>query len=232
MAQRSAYSTTTRLIMKKLLDARYVGWSAILSGIVDLIGLVFLILFYVLEAPQILESGEPDTPPLFGTLNDASFIFVALFMVPVAIALHRKAQNQSPTMSQITLAIGLVGMAAIAISQALYVPRLISSVQQSPVLTISIGVMGLWLFLANLLAQRGKALPSSLSWLGVAVGASLLLMPVTYFAGGGSEIVNDPAAGLSNPFVITGFIIATLGLAVVYPVWAILMGRLFLREQR
>jgi len=48
--------------MKKLLDSRYVGWSAILSGVVDLLGLVFLILFYVLEAPQILESGEPSTP--------------------------------------------------------------------------------------------------------------------------------------------------------------------------
>lgn len=217
--------------MKKLLDAPYVGWAAILSGIADLIGLVFLILFYVLEAPQILQSGEPSTPPLFGTLNDASFIFVALFMVPVALALHLKEQTQSPTLSRIVLVIGLVGMAATAISQALYVPRLISSIQQGPLLTISIGVIGLWLFLVNLLARRGKTLPSGLSWLGMAVGASLILMPVTYFAGGGSEIVNDPSAGLSNPLVIAGFIAATLGLAVVYPVWAILAGRLFLRKQ-
>jgi hypothetical protein len=51
---------------------------------------------------------------------------------------------------------------------------------------------------------------------------------VTYFAGGGSALVNDPSASLSNPLVIIGFVIATLGLTVVYPVWAIFVGRLFL----
>lgn len=50
--------------MKKLLDSLYVGWSAILSGGVQFLGLAFLILFYALEAPQILQSGEPSTPPL------------------------------------------------------------------------------------------------------------------------------------------------------------------------
>jgi hypothetical protein len=217
--------------MKKLLDARYVGWAAILSGLVDLIGLVFLVLFYILEAPRILQSGEPSTPPLFGTLNDASFIFVALFMIPVAVALHQRQQNQSPALSWIALATGLIGVLVAATTQALYVPRVISTAQQSPLLTISIGTIGVWLFLVNLLARRGKTLPNGLGWLGMAVGASLIFLPVTYFAGGGSEMVNEPGASLSNPLVIAGFVVATLGLAVVYPVWAILLGRVFLHRQ-
>jgi len=215
--------------MNKMQNARSVGWAAILSGIADLIGLVFLILFYALEAPRILESGEPDTPPLFGTLNDASFIFVVLFMVPVALALHRRMQTHSPALSRITLVIGLAGMAAGAISQILYVPRVISSIQQSPLLTTSIGVLGLWLLLVNLLARRGEALPGGLTWLGQAVGASMLLLPVTYFAGGGSEMISDPAAALGNPIVIAGFLAAALGLSVVFPIWAIFVGRVFLR---
>ena len=67
--------------------------------------------------------------------------------------------------------------------------------------------------------------------LGFAVGVALILMPVTYFAAGGSAFVSDPSAGLSNPLVIIGFAIATLGLVVAYPVWAILVGRVFIRRQ-
>jgi hypothetical protein len=217
--------------MKKLLDSPYVGWAAILSGVVDLLGFVFLILFYTLEAPQILQSGEPSTPPLFGTLNDTSFIFVALFIVPVALALHKQEQAQAPTLSWIALIIGMIGMLATATVQALYVPRVISTAQQSPLLSIGIGTIGLWMLLVNLLGRRGTGLPSRLGWLGIAVGVSLILMPVTYFAGGGSALLSDSSSSLSNPLVIIGFAIATLGLVVVYPVWAILVGRLFLRRQ-
>jgi hypothetical protein len=84
--------------MKKLSVAPYVGWSAILSGAVDLIGFLFLLLFFALEAPRWIQSGEPNPPPLFGTLNDASFIFVALFMIPVAVALNKMNRSQSPTL--------------------------------------------------------------------------------------------------------------------------------------
>ena len=214
----------------RLLDSRFVGWSAILSGIVDLVGTVFLILFFALEAPQILQSGEPSTPPLFGTLNDATFVLVALFLVPVALALHARERAPAPALSWITLAIGLASLLAIATTQVLYVPRLLSSVQQSPLLTTSLGTMGLWLLLANALAWRGGTLPRGLSGLGIAVGLSLMLMPVTYFAAGGSDMVKDPSAGLSNPLVIAGFVLPMLGIGIGLPAWAILTGRFLLRE--
>jgi len=214
--------------MKKLLDSRYVGWSAILSGVVDLLGLVFLILFYVLEAPQILESGEPSTPPLFGTLNDASFIFVALFMIPPALALHMLLQLKTPTLARVTLMIGLLGLLAGAIVQLLYVPRVISSAQSSPWLTLSIGIIGVWMTMVNLLGRRGGNLAGGLSWLGMITGVLMSLLPVTYVVGGGSEIVNDPSASLSNPFIVTGFVISTFGFAILYPIWAIWIGRSFL----
>ena len=155
----------------RLLNSRFVGWSAILSGVVDLVGTVFLILFFALEAPQILKCGEPSTPPLFGTLNDATFVLVALFLIPVALALHARERTQAPALSWITLAIGLASLLAIATTQVLYVPRLLSSVQQSPLLTTSLGTMGLWLLLANALAWRGGTLPTGLSGLGHGQGS-------------------------------------------------------------
>lgn len=214
--------------MKKFLDSPYVGWSAILSGGVQFLGLVFLILFYALEAPQILQSGEPSTPPLFGTLNDASFIFVALFMIPPALALHMLLQLKTPTLARGTLMIGLLGLLAGAIVQLLYVPRVISSAQSSPWLTLSIGIIGVWMAMVNLLGRRGGDLSGGLSWLGMITGVLMSLLPVTYFVGGGSALVSDPSASLSNPLVIAGFVISTFGFAILFPIWAIWIGRLFL----
>jgi hypothetical protein len=195
--------------------------------VVDLLGFVFLFLFFALEAPQIVQSGESGTPPLFGTLNDASFIVVALCLLPVALALHEQERVQSPTGSRITLMIGILGMLNAAAVQALYVPRVISTAQQSPLLNLSIGTIGLWLLLVNVLG-RGTAILRGLAWLGIGIGVCLLLLPLTYFAGGGAALLDDASASLSNPLVIIGFATAMLGLGLAYPVWAILVGRRFL----
>ena len=216
--------------MTQWIGSRYAGWAAIMSGALNLLGFVFLLLFFALEAPQILQNGEPSTPPLFGTLNDATFILVALCLVPVALALHSQTEAQAPIWSRITLAMGLVAFLAIAVVQALYVPRLISTAQQSPLLTVGLGAMGAWLMVANWLRLRSRAPNVRLSWLGMAVGVCLLLMPVSYFAAGGSAVVNDPNTGMANPLVIVGFVLGMLGLGLGFSVWAILVGRQLLRR--
>lgn len=214
--------------MKKLLDSPYVSWSAILSGGSQFLGLVFLILFYTLEAPQILESGQPDTPPLFGILNDATFIFVALFMIPPALALYKLLQLKTPTLARVALVIGLLGLLAGAIVQLLYVTRVISLVQQGQWLPLSVGLIGVWMTMVNLLGRRGGILSGGLGWLGMITGVCMSLLPVTYFAGGGSEVINDPSASLSNPLLIAGFVLSLIGYAILFPIWAIWLGRSFL----
>jgi hypothetical protein len=216
--------------MTQWMGPRSAGWAAIMSGALNLLGFVFLLLFFALEAPQILQNGEPSTPPLFGTLNDAAFILVALCLVPVALALHSQAEAKAPIWSRITLAIGLLAFLAIAAVQALYVPRLISTAQQSPLLTVGLGAMGVWLMVVNWLRLRSRAPNLRLSWLGMAVGVCLLLMPVSYFAAGGSAVVSDPNTGIANPLVIVGFVLGMLGLGLGFSVWAILVGRQLLRR--
>ena len=213
--------------MKKLYVVPYVGWSAILSGAINLIGFVFLLLFFALEAPRWIQSGEPDTPPLFGTLNDASFIFVALFMIPVAVALNKMNRSQSPTFSLISLIIGMIGMLAMVIIQALYVPRLIQTAQQGILLNIALLFIGLWMILVNALG-RAAHLPRGLAWLGILVGVSIILLPVAVIAIGGSAFLDDPSIALSNPLFMFAFAAGVLGFSIGYAIWAILLGRLFL----
>jgi len=213
--------------MKKLYDVTYVGWSAILSGAIDLIGFVFLLIFFALEAPHWIQSGEPDTPPLFGTLNDASFIFVALFMIPVAVALDKMNRRQSPTSSLISLIIGMTGMLATAIIQALYVPRLIQTAQQGILLNIALTFIGLWMILVNALG-RVASLPRGLAWFGSVVGVSIILLPVAVIAIGGSAFLDDPSIALSNPLFMFAFAAGVMGFSIGYAIWAILLGRLFL----
>ena len=213
--------------MKKLYDVTYIGWSAILSGAIDLIGFVFLLLFFALEAPHWVQSGEPNTPPLFGTLNDASSIFVYLFMIPVAVALYKMNRRQSPTFSLISLIIGMTGMLATAIIQALYVPRLIQTVQEGMLGALALGFIGLWMILVNVLG-RAANLPRGLAWLGIVAGVSIILLPVAYLAAGGSALLDNPSIGLSNPPFMFAFAAGVLGLSIGYAIWAILLGRLFL----
>ncbi|HEX5941535.1 MAG TPA: hypothetical protein VFY66_04625 [Anaerolineales bacterium] len=213
--------------MKKLYVVTYVGWSAILSGALDLIGFVFLLLFFALEAPRWIESGEPNTPPLFGTLNDASFIFVALFMIPVAVALNKMNQSQSPTFSLISLVIGMTGMLATAIIQGLYVPRLIQTAQQGILLGTALFLIGLWMILVNALG-RAANLPQGLARLGIVAGVSIILLPLAGIAIGGSAFLDDPSIALSNPLFMFAFAAGVLGFSLGYAIWAILLGRLFL----
>jgi hypothetical protein len=213
--------------MKKFYDVTYVGWSAILSGAIDLIGFVFLLIFFALEAPRWIQSGEPDTPPLFGTLNDASFIFVALFMIPLAVVLDKMNRRHSSTFSLLSLIIGMTGMLATGIIQALYVPRLIQTAQQSVLLGTALFCIGLWMILVNALG-RATNLPRGLGWLGIVVGVSIIQLPVAVIAIGGSAFLNDPSTALSNPLFMFEFAAGVLGFSTGYAIWAILLGRFLL----
>ena len=213
--------------MKKLYDGTSVGWSAILSGAIDVIGFVFLLIFFALEAPGWIQNGEPNTPPLFGTLNDASFIFVALFMIPLAVVLDKMNRRHSPTFSLLSLIIGMTGMLATAIIQALYVPRLIQTAQQSVLLGTALFCIGLWMILVNALG-RAANLPRGLAWLGIVAGVSIILLPVAVIGIGGSAFLDDPSIALSNPLFMFAFAAGVLGFSIGYAIWAIVLGRLFI----
>ena len=66
---------------------RYAGWSAYMSAGLTIIGGVALILFYMLEAPQSIASGDT-SPQVFGPLSDYAGLFQFLFMLPLLSLIH------------------------------------------------------------------------------------------------------------------------------------------------
>lgn len=150
-------------------------------------------------------------------------------MIPVALALHRMEHSRVPALSWIALVAGMIGMLAAATVQALYVPRLMQTAQESILLTIALGLIGLWMVLVSVRGRANAArLPRGPAWLGIVVGVSLIQLPVTYILAGGSALIANPSSSLSNPLFIVGYAVGTLGISIGYAIWAIWLGRLFL----
>ena len=218
--------------MKSISVAPYVAWCTVLSGVIGLVGFIFLLLFYTVEVPAMLEQGQlTDRPQTFGTLNDASFIFVALLLLPGALAFYRSTKTKASAMSLLALVIGIVGLLTMAIIQTLYVSRIITA---SPVsdqlITLPFGVVGAWLLLVCIAGRSTRTLPAGLVWLGIASGVGMVLLPVTYFFAGAPQ-ASDLQAEMPGIPALIGFGLGVLGQTLGWPVWATWLGLTMLRTR-
>lgn len=75
----------------------YAGWSAYINAIANLIGAVSLALLF---------AGNPP----FGKVNDASSVFFALTLIPVALALHQLHRSVWSPSSLVVTAVGIAAM--------------------------------------------------------------------------------------------------------------------------
>jgi len=217
--------------MKNMSVAPYVAWCTLLSGLIGLVGFIFLLLFYTIEVPAMLEQGQLTADPqTFGTLNDASYIFVALFLLPGALELYRATRSKAPALSQFGLVLGVVGLLAMAVSQVLFVPRLIPTEQAAALQTISAGVVGVWLLLVCITGRSTGTLPGGLVWLGIASGVGMVLLPVTYFFAGTPQASTLQAEMPGVPAII-GFGLGILSQVIGWPVWTTGLGRFFMSHR-
>jgi hypothetical protein len=175
------------------------GWSAFAS-----VAATFLSLGLLVAA---LAAGEP-----FTTLNNIASVLEALVMVPMALALHRIFQPGAPGASSAAVVIGLIGMGAAAVLQALLAFGVLNQAQaRDPILAARWGLIGVWLLINGWLAQRGRVLPRGLARFGLASGAGFLALAVTGFLSGGEP----------GPL----FPLVSLAVLICYPTWAIWLGR-------
>lgn len=177
--------------------SRLASWSAYLSVAATWLGFILLVLFFSI--------GQP-----FGTLNDTASVLQVLFMIPVAIALHRLAPVNALQPSLATAVIGIGAMSIIAVLQSLIAinPALY------PVLTGAVlvagGGLGVWLVLANYLCRQYALLPNRLAWLGIITGLSYVVLVIGFLLSGQENIL---------------FGIGSLMVIIIYPIWAIWLGR-------
>lgn len=218
-------------VIKWFLASPWVGWSAVLSGAVAIVGNVFLLLFYIFQAPRMYAAGG-NAPDYLGRVNDAAIGIQTILLIPIALALLEALKLHGPVSLWQRYVVGaaLIGMLIIGCIQLLYAFHLISFEIQTRFVLPAYGIIGLWMILIHNQLRVQHILSPSLAWLGIVVGASYLLLFLSFFAFGGyaSAASNDPSAFFSNlPFIIATILSLLIGF-FAYPVWAIWLGRVIL----
>ena len=200
-------------------NSPFVGWAAIIGGVVGVIGFVSLILLFVF--------GEP-----FGTLNDILSIPTALLLMPLVFALYRLNAAGHSWLSLFALIAGLTGFLATAIGSVLLVSGRINF-EQSLVYGIGgFGLIGLWALMNSVMGLADHTLPKGLAWAGILLGVTptLALVAVLRADNIASALTamsgQTAAGGQTSPLVYVLFILGFISYAGL-PIWFIIMGRLF-----
>jgi heme/copper-type cytochrome/quinol oxidase subunit 4 len=183
--------------------SRYQGWPAIGSAAATVLMVIAAIL------GSSVNLGET-----------FSVLVIALMglMVLVALGLHLVSRGQAPALS---LAATIFSVLGAILTVAAHILRMAGVLSDAQFNTFGEGLgpaaIGLWLLLANYLALRGKALPRALAWIGLVAGAGYLLSGVGALLGGPRTLDEGPQNALSS--------IGPLGIFLVYPIWAVWLGR-------
>jgi len=198
---------------------QFVGWTAIIGGVVGVVGFVSLVLLFVV--------GEP-----FGTLNDLLSIPTAFLLAPLVVALYRLNAAEHAALSTLAVVAGLAGFFAMAIGSGLLLLGRISFEQSLLSGMGGFGLIGLWLLINSATGLSSHTLPRGAAWIGLllAVAPTLALMAVwragnvaTALASLGGQSTGTAA---TSPLVYAFVILGAISYAGL-PFWFILMGRLF-----
>jgi len=210
-------------------DQRIAGRFAIASGIVTIVAAAVLVLFFLLEAPALIESGDVDRVTVFGSTNDALIGVSLLLLSPVAVFVARAGQP-----SQIHRVAGVVGLAGLGLGATFMFTtalRVIDYGTNSILLGAAFALVGAWLLALNVPAGAGLQFSRVARWAGVLAGLSCLLIGGFAVLAGPSALA-DPAALMESPFLVALLGVGTAGLHLATPVWAILTGRQWLATGR
>jgi hypothetical protein len=180
--------------------SRYAGWSAFVSAVATILGLVTLIIFFTL--------GEP-----WGTLNDITSVILALSIIPVSLMLHRLHRRDAPTISLAALVIGVIAILVAAVFQMLLIIKVITYAQTAVVVPAAFGLFGASLMVFGSLGRTNMSLPRRLTLLSIVAGAGYVL-----------TIAGIILGGQEHPLTAIGGLTAV----ICYPIWAIWFGRIVL----
>lgn len=182
-----------------------------------------------------MSAADPNAPQTFGTLNDIATVFQFLCMLPLTVALHRLASPDQRGFSQFGAAVGVTGLLGVVIAQALLVAGVLSFAVNLPIVMTAFALFGVWMILANHLAQTSGGLSRRLAWLGKATGAAFVVMSAIVLL---AELINwrNPSAladlgtfAQQYPALEVIAIIVAIPLLLAFfvavPLWLIRLGR-------
>jgi hypothetical protein len=197
------------------LPSRTLGWVAIAIGGVTLIGVVSLILFFTIGA-------------FFGTLSDLCIALEAVLSALLAWMLYPAHRAYSPRLSRFLLTAALVGALVAFIGSAFVIFDITGWFLAGLMNFFGYALVGLWLLGLNyyFVQRRDIRWPPRFVQLGLVSGA---IMAIGLLTGPGIVgRVDDPELA---PWFVSGAQVASLGWLLLYPIWSIWLGRLFLTNR-
>lgn len=220
----------------KLPSHRSAGWAAIASGALGIVCFGLLAAYLVTAPKEVLES---EVAPKLGAIpllswfllkgSDVGFIFQALLMAPVAIALEGIARQHSARLSRAAMTVGVISLGSVALLRML---ALLFPEQVSGILFMGpTGFVGVWLVIVNWIL--GRSLSRGLRITGTVAGAGLLIQGASFFFLGGLAVLfNGPESYASDVDFHNWNAIGGVPGGILYWIWAILLGRNLLRAER
>lgn len=205
---------------------RPAGWAAIASGATGFVAIGALIAYLATQASEFIGTGV--MPPLGKALitsNYAAVLLQALLMIPVAFALHALGRRRAPGTSRAALYVAVISLGGVALVRFL----LLLSPAVSDILFMGpMGFVGLWLVAVNWLLAG--VLPIWLRVLGTIAGIGLVILGASFFFLGGILVLWDgPFSYTNNVNFHVGIAIGGFPGFIIYPLWAIFLGRNLLR---
>ena len=219
---------TTPIVTATGAKNRLAGWAAIASGVVSVIAFASLVVYLATQERTFEATGvmPPIGTGLLATSDLASTLQV-LLMIPAASALDALSRRNAPVVSRAAFTVGVVALLAVATLRLL---TFANSAVPGILFMAPMGFVGVWLIVANAIA-RG-ALSRSVRIVGTLAGVGFAIMGASFFflgglvvltAGGGDAITND--VDFHNGIAIGGVLAD-----ILFPVWAILLGRKLLTQ--
>ena len=206
-------------------DQRTAGRFAIASGIVTIAAAVVLVIFFAVEAPALVDSGNVDRITVFGSTNDALIAVALLLLLPVA---RFVAQVGEPT--RLHEVVGFLGVAGLGVGVVFMVTtalRVIDYGTNAVVIGVAFAMVGAWLLALNVPAGAGVLFSRGARWAGVLAGLGFLSVG-GFGAIAGPSVLANPTGLMSSPVLVALLGLGTAGLHLATPVWAILTGRRWL----
>ena len=187
-----------------------VGWVAIATGIAAILAVIFLTLMAAVN-------------PSFGKVNDVFNGMIGLSSAVLAWMLFAEHHAKSPLMSQIALALAVLGAIFTIVGSVLIIYGFTDFVLAGWYSGIGNALIGLWLAAFCYSLLRGDALPHNLVIFGIIVGAFMAVGLL-----GIPGIIAGIDSMESMPWYLYIAFFGWLGTYILYPVLTIWLGRILL----
>ena len=194
----SNFSTTT------------IGWVAIVTGVSAILAVIFLTLMATVNMS-------------FGKVNDVFNSIIGISSALLAWLLYAEYHAKSPFLSQIALALALVGAIFTIVGSVLIIYGFTDFVLAGWYTGVGYALIGLWLVAFCYSIQRGNALPHNLIIFGLVVGAFMAVGLI-----GIPGIFTGIDSMESMPWYLYIAFFGYLGTYILYPIWMISLGRFLL----